>query len=113
MSDFQDFLKRKYANVAIGEFKPGMFAKMQQLYEAAIKTYKDKEGFVRAYLLREPGTERGISVILWEGEDEMATQESEEYKAILEQMGPLFAHPPTLRTFELVEEFSPEDIARS
>jgi heme-degrading monooxygenase HmoA len=111
MSDFRDFLKRKYANVAIGEFKPGMFAKVQQLYEAAVKTYE--EGFMRAYLLREPGTERGISIILWEGEDETEAQESEEYKAILQQMGPLFAQPPTLRTYELVAEFSPEDTSQS
>lgn len=106
MSDFQDFLKRKYASVAIGEFKPGTFAQMQKLYESAIGTFD--EGFQGAYLLREPGTDRGVSVIFWDGEDVMGDEQTYEYKAILQQMTPLFASSPTVTTYELVEEILPK-----
>ncbi|MEM9511270.1 MAG: antibiotic biosynthesis monooxygenase, partial [Cyanobacteria bacterium P01_E01_bin.48] len=33
MTDFQDFLKRKYAYVAKGEFKPGQFSVAKELYD--------------------------------------------------------------------------------
>ncbi|MGB8700311.1 MAG: antibiotic biosynthesis monooxygenase, partial [Thermosynechococcaceae cyanobacterium] len=66
------------------------------------------------YLLREPGTDRGISVILWDGEEEIEAQQTEEYKAILQQMTPLFATPPTLSTYEVVGEFHlPESAQRA
>jgi heme-degrading monooxygenase HmoA len=105
MSDFQDFLKRNYASVVIGEFKPGKFAAMQKLYAEAIAKYG--EGFKGAYLLQEPGTDRGISIILWESLDNMTEQQNVEYENILEQMKPLFASPPTTTVYELVEEFHP------
>ena len=57
MSEFLDFLKHKYAYVAIGEFKPGRFAEAQQLYEKAVSTYT--KGFKGAYLLQKPGTDQG------------------------------------------------------
>jgi heme-degrading monooxygenase HmoA len=105
MSDFQDFLKRNYASVVTGEFKPGKFAAMQKLYAEAIATYG--EGFKGAYLLQEPGTDRGVSIILWESLDNMTEQQSAEYDKILEQMKPLFASAPTTTIYELVEEFHP------
>jgi hypothetical protein len=37
--DFQDFLRHKFAHVAIGEFKPGKFAIAKQIYEEAVSTY--------------------------------------------------------------------------
>ena len=64
MTDFLDFLTRKSAYVAIGEFKPGQFDKAKELYEQAVSTYS--EGFNGAYLLQEPGTDKGIAVIFWE-----------------------------------------------
>jgi hypothetical protein len=39
MTDFDDFLRHKYAYVAIGEFKPGCFSEARQLYEKAVSTY--------------------------------------------------------------------------
>ncbi len=48
MSDFQDFLKRDYAHVTIGEFKPGKFAEAEKLYEEAVAAYG--KGFRAAYL---------------------------------------------------------------
>jgi heme-degrading monooxygenase HmoA len=103
MSDFQDFLKRNYASVVRGEFKPGKFAAMQQLYTEAIATYGD--GFRGAYLLQEPGTDRGVSIILWESLDNMTEQQTPEYESILEKMKPLFATAPTTTLYELVGEF--------
>ncbi|HEY9615776.1 MAG TPA: antibiotic biosynthesis monooxygenase [Microcoleaceae cyanobacterium] len=102
MSEFQDFLKHQYAYVAVGEFKPGKFAQAQHLYEQAVSTYTD--GFRGAYLLRDPGTDKGISVIFWESVEQMAHNESAEYQAILKQMAPLFAQAPQTYMYEVVTE---------
>ena len=106
MSEFQDFLRRQFAHVAIGEFKPGKFAEAQSLYEQAVGTYQ--QGFKGAYLLQEPGTDRGISVIFWESVDEMdANQQESPHQAILKKMAPLFAQAPTTTVYEVVSEFEP------
>jgi hypothetical protein len=105
MSDFQDFLKRKYAYVATGEFKPGQFEAAKQLYDEAIATYG--EGFQGAYLLQEPGTDRGVAVIFWETPDTLASSQTERYDAIIQQMTPLFAHPPQAGLYEVVSATDP------
>lgn len=105
--DFQDFLKHQFAHVAIGEFKPGKFDAARHLYEEAIATYSN--GFKGAYLLQQPGTEKGISVIFWEsvGDMEAEANHSEAYQNILKQMASLFVEPPTLEVYELVCEIQP------
>jgi heme-degrading monooxygenase HmoA len=103
MSDFHDFLKRQQVHVAIGEFKPGKFAEAQALYEKAVATYRD--GFKGAYLLQEPGTDRGISVIFWDSVDAMdSNQAQEQHQAILKQMSPLFVQSPKIAIYEVVSE---------
>ncbi|NEO95896.1 MAG: antibiotic biosynthesis monooxygenase, partial [Moorea sp. SIO3G5] len=74
MTEFLDFLKHNYAYVAIGEFKPGKFQEAQDLYEKAVSTYI--QGFKGAYLLQEPGTDRGIAVIFWESIADMEDNQS-------------------------------------
>jgi heme-degrading monooxygenase HmoA len=108
MSDFQDFLKRRFAHVAIGEFKPGQFGEVRRLYEEATATYS--QGFKGAYLLQEPGTDRGISVIFWDSVEDMKANENAEYNAILEKMTPLFAKVPQTSVYELVCEIEPPDM---
>ncbi|MGA1625071.1 MAG: antibiotic biosynthesis monooxygenase, partial [Prochlorothrix sp.] len=100
MSDFNDFLKRQCAHVAIGEFKPGKFAEAQKLYEEAVKTYG--HGFKGAYLLQEPGTNRGISVIFWESVEDMGESQGDIHEAILRKMAPLFTQLPTNTVYEVV-----------
>ncbi len=104
--DFHDFLKRRFVHVAIGEFKPGKFTEAQNLYEQAVSTYD--QGFSRAYLLQEPGTDRGISVIFWDSVDDMdMNQTKEQHQSILKKMRPLFAGTPTTAVYELVSELEP------
>jgi heme-degrading monooxygenase HmoA len=103
--DFQDFLRHKLAHVAIGEFKPGKFAIAKQIYEEAVLTYT--KGFQGAYLLQEPGTDKGISVIFWESIEDMADNDNEIYQSILKKMTPLFAEPPKTNVYELVCEIKP------
>lgn len=107
MSEFMDFLKHKYAYVAIGEFKPGKFAEAQQLYEQAVSTYTD--GFQGAYLLQKPGTDEGIAVIMWERIEAMDENQSEAYQAILEEMKHLFAKPPVTCFYEVSSEIDPKN----
>lgn len=105
-SDFHDCLKRQLVHVAIGEFKPGRFAEAQQLYEQAVSTYQ--HGFKGAYLLQEPGTDRGISVIFWDSVDEMdMNQAQEQHRAILRKMTPLFVNLPKIAIYEVVSEITP------
>lgn len=105
-SDFHDCLKRQLVHVAIGEFKPGKFCEAQQLYEQAVATYR--QGFKGAYLLQEPGTDRGISVIFWDSVDEMdANQAQEQHRAILRKMTPLFVNLPQTAIYEVVAEIAP------
>ncbi|HBB34682.1 MAG TPA: antibiotic biosynthesis monooxygenase [Cyanobacteria bacterium UBA8803] len=103
MTEFLDFLKPKFAYVALGEFKPGKFEEAQQLYEKAVSTYG--QGFKGAYLLREPGTDKGIAIILWESQEDMeANQHNVAYEAILAQMSHLFTKAPTTSFYEVCSE---------
>jgi heme-degrading monooxygenase HmoA len=105
MSDFQDFLTHSIAQVAIGEFKLGKFEEAQQLYQEAVSTYTS--GFRGAYLLRERGSERGISVIFWDDEETMAANNNEVHQAILKKMAPLFSATPVVDAYEVVSEILP------
>jgi len=107
MSEFLDFLKHKFAYVAIGEFKPGKFEEAEQLFEKAVSTYS--QGFKGAYLLQEPGTDKGIAVILWENIDDMEDNQNEAYQAILHEMSPLFVQPPTTSFYEVCSEIPAQD----
>ncbi|MEM9566897.1 MAG: antibiotic biosynthesis monooxygenase [Cyanobacteria bacterium P01_E01_bin.34] len=99
MVDFHDRLSHPFASVAIGEFKTGRFEEAQQLYEKAVSTYRD--GFQGAYLLREPDSDRGMSVIFWETQAAMDASKGEIHDAILRQMNPLFAARPLLDNYEI------------
>jgi heme-degrading monooxygenase HmoA len=105
MEDFQDFLTRDCAYVAIGEFKPGKFSEARNLYEQAVSTYAD--GFKGAYLLQEPGTDRGISIILWKSVEDMEAHQTTVHQAILQKMAPLFAGAPDTNVYELICEIHP------
>lgn len=106
MSEFLDFLRHKYAYVAIGEFKPGKFSEAKQLYERAVSTYG--QGFKGTYLLQKPGTDEGIAIILWEDVADMDDNKSEAYQELLNQMAPLFAKAPTTDFYEVVSEIQPK-----
>ena len=106
MSDFMDFLKHKYAYVAVGEFKHGKFQEAKELYEKAVKTYN--KGFKGAYLLQLPGTDKGIAVIFWEGVEDMDANQTDAYKATLAEISHLFAKPPETNFYETVTEILPE-----
>jgi heme-degrading monooxygenase HmoA len=106
MSDFQDFLTRKFAHVTIGEFKAGKFEEAQKIYEEAVSTYG--EGFDGAYLLQEKGTEKGISVIFWDSAESMHANISEQHKLVLKKMMPLFETTPTDTYYEVVSEILPK-----
>lgn len=100
MGDFQDFLTRECVHVAVGEFKPGKFDTARKLYEEAVATYAG--GFKGAYLLRDPASDRGISVIFWNSVEEMEANQGETHRQILKQMAPLFTQLPDVRTYEVV-----------
>jgi heme-degrading monooxygenase HmoA len=110
MSDFHDFLKRQYAYVAIGEFKPGKFEEAKNLYEQAVATYT-KEGFDGAYLLQEPGTDKGIAIIFWESAADMEANKTAAHEALLEKMGHLFVKPPVTNFSEVVSEIEPKALS--
>jgi len=105
MTEFLDFLKHKFAYVAIGEFKPGKFEEAEQLFEKAVSTYN--HGCQGAYLLQEPGTDKGIAIIFWENIEDMEANQNEAYQAILQQMSHLFTKAPTTSFYEVCSEIPP------
>ena len=100
--EFLDFLKHKYAYVAVGEFQTGKFSEAQRLYEKAVSTYKD--GFQGAFLLQKPGTDEGIAVIMWEKIEDMEANQNDIYQEIMEKMTPLFVKPPKTDFYEVCSE---------
>ncbi len=102
MSEFLDFLRHKFAYVALAEFKPGKFEEAKHLYEKAIATYE--HGFKGAYLLQLPDTDKGLAIILWESIEDMAANQTAAYQEIIQQMTPLFAKAPTTDIYEIVSE---------
>ncbi|MBR8829449.1 MAG: antibiotic biosynthesis monooxygenase [Gomphosphaeria aponina SAG 52.96 = DSM 107014] len=106
MSEFQDFLKHKFAFVAIGEFQAGRFVEAQRLYEKAVATYT--HGFKGAYLMQKPDTDEGIAVIMWDKIEDMEANQSEAYQAILAEINHLFVHPPTTSFYEVCSEIEGE-----
>lgn len=102
MTDFTDFLKHKQAYIAIGEFKPGRFSEARQLYEQAVATYTD--GFQGAYLFQEPGTDKGIAVILWDNVDNMEAHHNPAYQSIVRELSALFVAPPDVKFYEVCSE---------
>jgi heme-degrading monooxygenase HmoA len=102
MSDFDDFLRHKYAYVAIGEFKPGCFSEARQLYEKAVSTFS--KGFQGAYLLQEPGSDRGIAIILWDSIEDMDDHNSALYKQTVGKIAHLFEAPPVTSFYEVCSE---------
>lgn len=105
MSEFFDFLRHKYAYIAIGEFKPGKFEEARELFQQAVSTYTT--GFKGSYLLQEPGTDRGIAIIFWENIEDMEANQDESYQAILDKMTPLFAKAPMTSFYEVRSEIRP------
>ncbi|NJK99900.1 MAG: antibiotic biosynthesis monooxygenase [Spirulinaceae cyanobacterium RM2_2_10] len=108
MSEFLDFLRHKWAYVAIGEFKPGKFAEAEQLFVKAVSTYK--QGFEGAYLLQEPDTDRGIAIILWDNREDMDANRNTVQEAMVREMGHLFAKMPETKFYDVCSEIgaSPE-----
>ncbi|MEO0540079.1 MAG: antibiotic biosynthesis monooxygenase [Cyanobacteria bacterium P01_A01_bin.105] len=102
MSEFSDFLRHKQAYVAIGEFKPGCFNQARQLYEQAVSTYAD--GFKGAYLLQEPGSDKGIALILWDNISDMGKNHDETYQRAINEISELFVKPPEIKFYEVCSE---------
>lgn len=105
MSDFQDFLTRKFAHVTHGEFQAGKFEEAKKLYDEAVSTFTS--GFKGAYLLQEQGTNKGVSVIFWDDEESLENNLTDEYRALLTKMMPLFASSPYTTAYEVVSEIRP------
>lgn len=106
MSEFLDFLKHKYAYVAIGAFKPGRFNEAEQLFVKAVSTYS--EGFEGAYLLQKPGTDEGIAVIFWDNLEDMDANRSDLHETLIKEMGHLFAAAPETCFYEVCSEVQPK-----
>lgn len=107
MTEFLDFLKHKYAYVAIGEFKPGKFEEAKQLYEKAVSSYK--QGFQGSYLLQEPGTDKGIAIIFWNSAEEMEANKNEIHEEVVKKIAPLFVGSPTTFFYEVCSTINPPD----
>lgn len=102
MQEFSDFLRHKYAYVAMATFKPGKFPEAQKLFEEAVATYN--KGFQGAYLFQKPNTDEGIAFIIWENIEDMEENKNQLYQEIMEKMKHLFVSPPETNFYEVSTE---------
>ncbi len=68
--------------------------------ESVIPAAKQQKGFKGAFFLTDPASGKGMSVTLWETEDDLKAGESSGYfKEQIAKFGPLLAGPPTRDLF--------------
>lgn len=73
------------------------------LYKSIESEWKQQNGFVRAHLLVDRDTGKGVSVTVWDTlADLEATESSGWYQGVVGRFGSVLAGPPIRETFEEV-----------
>ena len=75
---------------------PGKTEEAARIFqESVIPAAKQQKGFKGAYFLTDPATGKGMSLTLWETEQDMKAGESSDYlQQQIAKFGPLLAGPP-------------------
>ena len=90
-----------YARTTIIHGKPDAMNEAAKIFtEAVIPAAKQQKGFKGALFLTDPASGKGMSVTLWESEEDLKAGESSGYfKEQIAKFGPLLAGPPTRDVF--------------
>ena len=90
-----------YARTTVMQGQPGTMTEAAKIFnESVIPVAKQQKGFKGDLFLTEPSTGKGMSVTLWETEEDLKAGESSGYfKEQIAKFGPLLAGPPTRDVF--------------
>lgn len=90
-----------YARTTVMQGRPDMMNDSAKVFaESVIPAAKQQKGFKGALFLTDPATGKGMSVTLWDTEEDMKAGESSGYfKEQIAKFGPLLAGPPTREVF--------------
>ena len=92
-----------HAKIVTFQIQPGKSDEAVRLFkEYVIPAAKQQKGFKARLLLTEPGTGKGISVGLWESEEDIKASESGGYyQGWLSKFADVFALPPSRELYEV------------
>jgi heme-degrading monooxygenase HmoA len=92
-----------HARVVSIEVLPMNVGEAVRIYrESVVPAAKEEQGFKGALLLTDPYTGEGVSISLWESEDDMhASEASGFYHRKLDQLDTLFISTPVRKHYEV------------
>ena len=92
-----------YARVTLVQVRMDRQEEAVKMYEeGVVPAAKSQNGFKGCYLLSDPKTGKGISITLWETEDDANTNEqSGYYQQALAPFKDIFAAPPVREGYEV------------
>ncbi len=92
-----------FARLTTAEFKPGTLDELISTYrDSIVPAAESQKGYIKAYLLTDSKTNKGISITVWESEDDAVVGEQSGYYQ--EQVGKvkrLFASVPVREGYEV------------
>ena len=92
-----------HARVVSMEVLPMNVGEVVRIYrDSVVPAAKEEQGFKGALLLTDPYTGEGVSISLWESEDDMhASEASGFYHRKLDQLDTLFISTPVRKHYEV------------
>ncbi len=86
-----------HARTTVMQGRPGTMGDAAKIFsESVIPAARQQHGFKGAFFLTDPATGKGMSVTLWETEEDLKAGESSGYfSAQVAKFAPLLAGPPT------------------
>ncbi len=93
-----------FARITIVQVKSGKMDECIKLYEEeVVPGAKSQKGYKGAYLLVDGKTDKGISISVWDSEeDAIATEQSGYYQEQIAKFKDIFAAPPVREGYEIV-----------
>ena len=92
-----------FARLTIAQMKPGSLDETIEIFDKSITpAMKEQKGLRGAYLLTDSKTNKGISISLWDSEeDAIANEQSGYYQEQIAKFAPIFAAPPVMEHYEV------------
>ena len=92
-----------FARLTIVQVKPGTLEQAIKIMDESVSpATKAQKGFRGSYLLTDNKTNKGISISLWDNEeDAIANEQSGYYQEQIAKFGELFAAPPVREGYEV------------
>ena len=92
-----------HARLTIVQIKPDLIDEIAKLYEdSVIPAAKSQKGFRGAYLLSDSKSGKGVSITLWDSEEEaIANEKSGYYQDQVNKFKEYFTAPPVREGYEV------------